>query len=90
MAIRYGQLINHLFYHRKAFKTVRKFRDFSSIPFSTDQEKGVVQENVKSQQHQISPQPGPSMPRRSSNFLMDADKIYKISNKDSIYKCYIS
>ena len=58
-----------------------------SIPFSTDQENGVLQENVKSQQHQTSPQPRPSMPRRSSHFMMDADKI---SNKDSIYKCYIS
>ena len=25
MAVRYGQLVNHLFYHRNAFKTVRKF-----------------------------------------------------------------
>ena len=90
MAVRYGQLVNHLFYHRNAFKTVRKFRDFSSISFSTDQENGVVQKNVKSQQHQTCPQPRPSMPRRSSHFMMDADKIYKISNKDSIYKCYIS
>ena len=87
MTVRYGQLVNHLFYHRNAFKTVRKFRDFSSIPFSTDQENEVVQENVKSQQHQTSPQPRPSILRRSSHFMMDVDKIY---NKDSIYKCYIS
>ena len=51
MAVRYGQLVNHLFYHRNAFKTVRKFFNFSAIPFSTDQENGVVQENVKSQQY---------------------------------------
>ena len=90
MTVRYGQLVNNLFNYRNAFKTVRKFRDFSSIAFSIDQENRVVQENAKSQRHQTCPQPRPSMPRRSSNFMMDADKIYKISNKDSIYNSYIS
>ena len=78
MAVRYGQLINHLFYHRNAFKTVRKFRDFSSIPFSTDQENGVVEENVKSQQHQTSPQPRPSMPPTSRLRLRVSVRVAKI------------
>ena len=78
MAVRYGQLVNHLFYHRNAFKTVRKFRDFSSIPFSTDQENGVVEENVKSQQHQTSPQPRPSMPPTSRLRLRVSVRVAKI------------
>ena len=43
--------------------------------FHLDQENGVVQENVKSQQHQTSPQPRPSMPRRSSHFIKYLIKI---------------